>query len=161
MSNYSGADLSMQAPLLAREKVKDGQHRVLCGVQSCPEVLAKREGWSVEISAGYDWGKDHILIKTRRAAARQSAHREVVEYQIKPQYEDALYKTKDSNNPTVTDAEHRASTDNTTMRTWFSQIQRTRSPHTGPFLEFDTLPVLIRCVRCGRLSKIVEAKQRS
>lgn len=184
MGNYSGADLSSSAPLSAREKVRGGKHSVLCGVLTCPETLATREGWSVEIAAGYELGKNRILLKTRRAGARQGGHRDGVKEHVKPQYEEVLSACRAQHanlinpkrnqllhNPDhvppsedfplgASDEDYHVATNIWNMRLWYRGAERARKPNSGYFLEFDQLPVTIRCGRCGRLSKIAEAKQR-
>jgi hypothetical protein len=175
MSEFSSGDLSTSAPLIAREKVKDGTHKVLCGVRDCPETFGHRDHWSVVIAPGYELGKDRTLIKSRRSGARQIGHREYVFEQVKPRYEDALYDNRkefaDSkyangaqhsalSDPSATERDYIAATNAANYRKWYRQAERARDAGAGPSLEWDCLPILIRCARCGRLSKIEPAQQR-
>jgi hypothetical protein len=183
MSSYSGNDLSGSVPLPAREKVKDAKHRVLCGVLTCPETLATRDGWSVEITAGYELGKGRVLIKTRRSGARQGGHKEAVKERVKPHYDEILYRAHEDSkgNPYANGKKHAPSyipmkdgsiitaatekdfalaVNAANARKWYRQLERSRAPHAGHYLEHDDLPITIRCARCGRLSKIEVAEQR-
>lgn len=148
MGEFGNSDLTMKAPQLAREKVSSGKHKVFCWAPTCPELLATRDGWSLEVAAGYELGKDRVLLKSRRSASRQRNHRQAIEL-VERNLEAAVYP--------------QSIEDNEKARKTLLLAQRSRDTYfkTGYMLEHDDLPVIIRCSRCGRLSKIVEAKQRS
>lgn len=131
-------------PLDARKKPsKKGEGFVfLCGARVCPEILAfdLADEQGFQISASYDRTSKSVWIKTRRAGNRDSQAREG-------------FAVLDERNRVLGFSEHEDMIElSTTTRVVAASTVRDRVMPAS--VDENAFPLLFRCARCGRESKI-------
>ncbi len=170
-------------PLAAKTKKETAKNGsavlvVRCGVRDCPEILGRL--WKDEenlttlgLTEGYDFSlRERVWVKTKRAANRMIHHREAVKAMFFS-VEDFLPDAERDQDETAQAMNQALSKDVTfedfsseaedldffpteeekaAMRARFFEEKREKTDTIGACIDF--LPIIVKCARCGRLSKI-------